>query len=200
MKLNQKATVHVHEPMEGVEGAVLEVLKSLGVEWWDDNFEDTPKRVAEYLKSHFLPDDKVRRELKELQASVFPSSYRGMIAQKGIRAFGICPHHLLPIVYEVSLAYIPSGTTIGLSKLSRAAELMCSLPVLHEDATVNLANALEEMLGTEHVIVVLEGVHFCMKCRGVKQDDASTITCEVRGHFAVNDRDCKSEFFKLIGR
>ena len=81
-----------------------------------------------------------------LLAKTFPAKYTEMVISKHNTAFGVCPHHLLPVIYRISMAYIPTEKVLGLSKLSRLARLIARGPRLQEDLTHELADILHEQL------------------------------------------------------
>lgn len=185
---------------EGVRKAVEDLLVELGVDMDDENFRETPRRVAAYLMSHFTAHLEIEAELDKYAQAVFPSDYEGMVVVDNIRAYGICPHHLLPIIYTIHVGYIPTVDTIGISKLARLPKLLARLPTLQEDLTKLIADELSELLGTPHVAVAVEGVHMCMVCRGVQSDRSATSTSTVNGFFATNDNGAKDEFYNIISR
>lgn len=180
--------------------AVADLLDALDIDLRDPNFQETPRRLGEFLIEHFLLFDSVETTLEGLREAVFPSEYEGIITQTGIQTYGICPHHLQQIEYTVHIGYIPTGLTIGLSKLSRVAKLITQLPLLQEDSTTKLADCLAWLLQTENIAVVLEGKHGCMVGRGVFQRDTVTTTSEMRGFFKEDDRGAKQEFFQIVDR
>lgn len=174
-----------------------EFISSLGVDVSDPNFKGTPGRVSEYFGEHFLPRHLVLTLLDSYRVSTFPSSYSGVVSQAKIQANGICPHHLLPIFYEVTVGYVSEGVAIGLSKLSRITKLLGSLPLLQEDFTAELHYQLSCILSTPHVGVFVKGRHTCMSLRGVRSD-VPTVTSLMSGYF-YTDGDTRSEFLALTG-
>lgn len=181
-----------------VRDAVAELLVRLGSDLRDPNLADTPERVAKWLLSHFPSEEDYADAFKELRGAVFPTKYQGIIAQTGIRANGLCPHHLLPVSYDVAVGYIPDDSALGLSKLARVANLTLSRAGLQEDLTATLAKSLQELLGIMDVAVVVRGRHSCMSVRGVKMHSSVTTTSEMRGLFRTNTNDCKTEFLQLV--
>ncbi len=135
-------------------------------------------------------------EIDALLARTFPAKYGEMVISKGNTAFGVCPHHLLPVVYRISLAYIPTRKVLGLSKLSRLARLMARGPRLQEDLTHELAALLHENLDSQGSAVYVEGLHMCMAARGVGAHEARLITSAVRGVFL--ELATREEFIKLV--
>lgn len=177
--------------------AVGNLLKTLGIDLQDENFVETPRRFATYLLEHFLVDN--TQEIEDWKSSVFPSEYSGMVIQGCIHADGICPHHLLPIDYTVGIGYIPKEDAIGLSKLARIATVCARYPLLQEEVTLRIANTLEEVLYTDNIAVVVEGIHSCMTVRGIRAHESSTSTSVFRGDFYA-DINTRQEFLTLLNR
>lgn len=194
-ELTYKASEKDRLPM--VVSAITDMLLALGVSPDDENFKETPRRFGSYLVSHFISKEATKRVIEDVQGSIFSSQANDMIIQKNIHLNSLCPHHLLPILYTADVSYIPEGKVIGLSKLSRLAEITLKQPLVQETATVLLADILQRTLHTKHVAVYLKGVHTCMTVRGVKQHDAVTITSAIRGHFA-SEPATRAEFQSII--
>jgi GTP cyclohydrolase IA len=139
----------------------------------------------------------VKREVEALLAKTFPAKYTEMVISKHNTAFGVCPHHLLPVVFNISVAYIPTKKVLGLSKLSRLARLMARGPRLQEDLTHELAVILHEQLDSQGSAVHIEGLHMCMASRGVGAHEARLVTSAVRGVF-LEQLATRDEFIKLV--
>jgi GTP cyclohydrolase I len=182
--------------VDDVEVAIARLLISLGVDMQDENFAETPRRFASYLREHFL--DETEAEVSKFAAATFLSDYRGMVIVDDIEAHGMCPHHLLPVRYEISLAYLPSARVVGLSKLPRLAEVIARQALLQETITVRIADTMSQLLGTDHIAVVVTGIHSCMAVRGVRRPTPVT-TSAVRGDF-LHDPTTKSEYLSLRDR
>lgn len=162
----------------------------------DDNFRETARRAARGFHELVLGKACVQQEIEKLLAKTFPAKFGEMVISKGNTAFGVCPHHLLPVVYRISLAYIPTEKVLGLSKLSRLARLMARGPNLQEDLTHDLANILHTNLASQGSAVFVEGVHMCMASRGVGAHEARLLTSAVRGVFL--ELATREEFMKLV--
>jgi len=182
------------------EFAVAHLLMSLGVDLDDPNFKETPRRVAAYFTEHFRTEEEVGTELQELKRAIFPAQYKEMVTEKNIQAHGICPHHLLPVEYTIHVGYLPNRHVVGLSKLARVPMLLTGLPLLQEELTYRIAQTLKELLDTEHVAVLVTGVHMCMVVRGVEQHASETVTSTMLGRYLENYRDCKMEFLAEVRR
>jgi GTP cyclohydrolase I len=175
---------------------ILAGLGQLGYKTDDENFRDTAARAAKGFHELVLGENCVRNEIEALLAKTFPAKYGEMVISKGNTAFGVCPHHLLPVVYRISLAYIPTRKVLGLSKMSRLARLMARGPRLQEDLTHELAMILHEQLDSQGSAVYVEGLHMCMAARGVGAHEARLVTSAVRGVFL--ELATREEFIKLV--
>ena len=176
---------------------ILEGVARLGYDVADPNFAETAKRAAKAL--HELINDKkqVKPAVADLLTKVFPAKYTEMVISKHNTAFGMCPHHLLPVIYRISLAYIPTEKVLGLSKLSRLARLIARGPRLQEDLTHELADILHVQLQSQGSAVYIEGLHMCMAARGVGAHEARLVTSGVRGVFLTHGAT-REEFIKLV--
>ncbi len=175
---------------------ILAGLGVLGYKIEDENFVDTAARAAKGFHELVLGETCVRTEIEALLAKTFPAKYGEMVISKHNTAFGVCPHHLLPVVYRISLAYIPTRKVLGLSKISRLARLMARGPRLQEDLTHELALILHEQLDSQGSAVYVEGLHMCMAARGVGAHEARLVTSAVRGVFL--ELATREEFIKLV--
>lgn len=104
---------------------------------------------------------------------------------------------MFPFFGHISIGYIPNGKVIGISKLARLVDCFSKRMQIQERMTAQIADTIMKELNALGVIVVCEGVHFCMRSRGVKKQDASMVTSAVRGVFA-DDYKARQEFLSLI--
>ena len=175
---------------------ILEGIGRLGFDITDENFAETATRAAKGLHELIHDQKQVQAQVSALLAKTFPAKYTEMVISKGNTAFGVCPHHLLPVIYRISMAYIPTHTVLGLSKLSRLARLIARGPRLQEDLTHELADILHEQLHSQGSAVYIEGLHMCMAARGVGAHEARLVTSGVRGVFL--EMPTREEFIKLV--
>lgn len=175
---------------------ILEGLGRLGFDTHDPNFTDTAKRAAKALHELVHDQKQVKEQITSLLSKTFPAKYTEMVISKHNTTFGVCPHHLLPVVYRISMAYIPVEKVLGLSKLSRLARLVARAPRLQEDLTHELADILHEQLASQGSAVYVEGLHMCMAARGVEAHEARLVTSGVRGVFL--ELATREEFIKLV--
>ncbi|HUM65771.1 MAG TPA: GTP cyclohydrolase I FolE [Chitinophagaceae bacterium] len=148
--------------------------------------KDTPSRVAKmYVKEIF----------SGLEPNNFPAisvfdnthGYDGMLIERNIRVYSVCEHHFVPIVGKAHVAYFPSDKVIGLSKLNRIVNYFSRRPQVQERLTMDIANALKQILQTEDIAVVIEANHFCVAARGVEDSDSITVTNHFGGRFALEE-------------
>ena len=180
---------------EGYE-KIIEGIGRLGFDVGDPNFIDTAKRAAKGLHELIHDQKQVKPAVEELLAKTFPAKYTEMVISKHNTAFGVCPHHLLPVIYRISMAYIPTQKVLGLSKLSRLARMGARGPRLQEDLTHELADILHLQLQSQGSAVYIEGLHMCMAARGVGAHEARLVTSGVRGVFL--ELATREEFIKLV--
>jgi len=180
---------------EGYE-KIIQGIGKLGFDVGDPNFLETAKRAAKGLHELIHDQKQVKPEVEELLAKTFPAKYTEMVISKHNTAFGVCPHHLLPVIYRISMAYIPTQKVLGLSKLSRLARMIARGPRLQEDLTHELADILHLQLQSQGSAVYIEGLHMCMAARGVGAHEARLVTSGVRGVFL--ELATREEFIKLV--
>src|ERR1043166_8269206 len=122
---------------------ILEGISAFGDDTSDDNFADTAARAAKGLHELIHDQKQVQFQVSALLGKTFPAKYTEMVISKHNTAFGVCPHHLLPVIYRISMAYIPTDKVLGLSKLSRLARMIARGPRLQEDLTHELSDILQ---------------------------------------------------------
>jgi GTP cyclohydrolase IA len=175
---------------------IVEGLRTLGYSVDDENFADTVKRGAKGFHELVHDQKQVRAQIDQMLSKTFPAKYTEMVISKHNIAFGVCPHHLLPVIYNISAAYLPTKKVLGLSKLSRLVRLVARAPRLQEDLTHELSQILHEQLDSQGSAVYVEGLHMCMAARGVGAHEARLVTSAVRGVFL--ELATREEFIKLV--
>ncbi len=177
---------------------ILEGIATLGypVET-DANYDGTALRAAKGLAQLILPIPDVEAEVKDMLTKTFPAKYKDMVISKHNVAFGVCPHHLLPVIYRISVAYIPTNKVLGISKLSRLAKLLSRAPMLQEDLTHELSRILYEDLQSDGSATYVEGLHMCMASRGAGAHETRVVTSAMRGAF-LDQLSTRQEFINLV--
>lgn len=179
------------------EDAVENLLLSLGEDPSREGLQRTPERVAKAMRFLTAGYDVAPRDV--LNGAVFEESYRGLLLVKDIEFYSLCEHHMLPFHGVAHIAYLPAGKVIGLSKLPRLLEIYARRLQVQERLTVQVADALDEVLRPRGVAVILEASHFCMMMRGVQKQNSTTTTMELRGGFQDDPR-LRQELFAALGR
>ncbi len=174
---------------------VADILQTLGMDLTDDSLKGTPLRVAKmFVKEIFgglHPDRKPK-------ASTFENKYKygEMLVEKNITLYSTCEHHLLPIVGKAHIAYISNGSVVGLSKMNRIVEYFAKRPQVQERLTIQIVQAMQEILNTKDVACVIDAKHLCVNSRGIKDIDSSTVTAEFGGKF--KEASTKKEFLDYL--
>ncbi len=174
---------------------VKHILETLGMDLNDDSLKGTPLRVAKmFVKEIFSGLDPQRKP----KASTFENKYKygEMLVEKNITLYSTCEHHLLPIVGKAHVAYISSGTVIGLSKMNRLVDHYARRPQVQERLTMQIVQELQRALNTPDVACVIDAKHLCVNSRGIRDIDSSTVTSEFGGAF--KDPSIKREFLDYI--
>ena len=169
----------------------------------DPNFKDTPIRMENMFNSMFNTEDKINALIQVATCKSFPSRYDGLVILPKIKTVSFCPHHMLPVEYNITIAYLPSIASgnncvlLGASKPERVAVALAKRPILQEEYTLNIAEALMNAIQPKGVAVIAQGFHSCMRIRGIKNPCASMVTSIMKGAFLDNPRT-QNELFELI--
>lgn len=186
----EKGDVGVKEDNGDIEDSVRRILQYLGEDVNREGLKDTPKRYIKFLKEFCSSP--------EFDFTVFDSEGMDeMIIQSNIPFHSLCEHHLLNFFGVGTIAYIPNGKIVGLSKLARSLEYFSRGLQNQERITTQVAEYLQEKLKPEGVAVVLKARHSCMELRGVKKHDTWTTTSKMLGVFK-DDLNCRNEFLNLV--
>lgn len=186
---------------EAIQEAVMTILVALGDDPNREGLKDTPKRVAKMYAEVFEGMCYTNEEIANKFNKCFEEGATGdLVTIADIPIFSYCEHHLaLMYNMKVHVGYLPKGKVIGLSKVARIADMVGKRLQLQERIGADIAEVLEMVLGTDDIIVVIEGEHSCMTARGVKKPGTKTRTATLRGVFK-SDSDLRSEFYNLINQ
>jgi len=180
-----------------IEEKMKEILeKGLGLSQDDPTFNKTPKRVAKFLSDYFSRLDPKSSELKSLMERHFPINYDGMIIKRKIKVYSLCPHHLIPSVYDISIGFIPNERSTGFSNLSKMMEILGKKPVLQEELTQEIVECLDKWLEPKGSICIIHGTHLCIPICGSK-DEKPTTTKLSSGVF-LHEPDMETKFTNMI--
>lgn len=181
--------------MNLIEDKFKEIMEIMGLDLTDDSLSGTPRRVAKmYIKEVFSGLNPANKP----KVALFENKYKydEMLVEKDITFYSNCEHHFVPIIGKAHVAYISNGKVIGLSKINRIVDYYAKRPQVQERLTVQIANELMEILGTQDVAVVIDAEHLCVSSRGVKDVNSSTITAQFHGKF--KDEGTRKEFLTYI--
>lgn len=184
---------------KAVEDAIFNLLLAFGVDMQREGLKETPHRAAKYwrelLEGELYTNDEIANMYNKCFEDVETSD---LVIEKDIEIFSHCEHHLA-LMYDmkVSIAYIPNGKVIGLSKMARIAEMVGKRLQLQERIGTDINYIMRKILGTDDVAVVITGKHGCMTARGAKSRSAVTRTSCLMGRFMSNP-NLRAEMYSLL--
>ncbi len=172
------------------------LLEHFGEDPEREGLLETPKRVVKAFEEYFAgyqedPSEHLRKTFEEVEG------YDELVMVSDIDVHSHCEHHLAPFFGKAHIAYIPNGRVVGLSKLGRLVDGFAKRLQVQEKLTMQIHNAMEEVLQPAGVAVILQCKHSCMCYRGVKKPDAITTTSKLSGSF-LNNPSSRLELFQLI--
>ena len=183
---------------ELIKESIRNIIIALGDDPERAGLKETPDRVARMYEEVFEGMNYTNDEIADMFNKTFDEDYydetsQDLVVVKDIEVFSYCEHHLA-LMYDmkVSVAYIPNGKVIGLSKIARIADMVAKRLQLQERIGNDIAEVIQKVTGSADVAVFIEASHSCMTARGIKNASAKTHTQTLRGRFKT-DRD-------LLGR
>ena len=178
------------------EEAFKTILSWMGEDPNREGVLETPKRVVKAFKEYF-------KGYKEDPIQVWDKTfgdvdgYDDMVIQKNISVQSHCEHHMAPIIGKAHVAYIPNERVVGLSKLARVVEVFSKRLQTQERLTMQIANTLMQSLDAKGVAVTIDSTHQCMTMRGIKKEQATTVTNYYLGQFK-EDLSYQNRYLRLI--
>ncbi|HJC32341.1 MAG TPA: GTP cyclohydrolase I FolE [Candidatus Anaerobutyricum faecale] len=169
------------------------ILIALGDDPDREGLKETPDRVARMYEEVFEGMNYSNHEIAEMfnksfqdDLSVGPDK-KDIVLVRDIPIFSYCEHHIA-LMYDmkISVAYIPNGRVLGLSKIARICDMASKRLQLQERIGSDVAQIMTEAAGTDDVAVIIHGTHSCMSARGIKKEAASTVTTTLRGRFETD--------------
>ena len=184
-----------HEQKWRDEQIIRNLIQFLGEDVRREGLQETPARVVKAWKFWTKGYNESAADiLKVFEDGA--EAYDQMVIVKDIPIYSKCEHHMADIFGTATIAYIPDGKIVGLSKLSRLADMYARRLQVQERLTNQIANALQEHLQPKGVGVMIRARHMCMEARGVRQQGHHTITTALLG--ALRDEpDTRAEFLML---
>ena len=181
---------------------VKEAIKTI-IEWIGENparegLKSTPTRVIKAYKEYFAgytqdPGQFLSKTFTEVEG------YDDMVIEKNISVQSHCEHHMAPISGIAHVAYIPSNKVVGLSKLARVVEVFSKRLQTQERLTMQIAKTIMNVLQPKGVAVTIDASHQCMTNRGVKKEDATTVTNYFLGAFK-DDLSFQNRYLRYINK
>ena len=180
------------------EEAFSKIIKWLGEDPSREGLKSTPKRLIKAYKEYFKGySEDPKKILEKTFGDV--QGYDDMVIQKNISLQSHCEHHLAPIIGVAHIAYIPNSRVVGLSKLARVVEVFSKRLQTQERLTMQIANTLMEALDAKGVAVSIDAAHQCMTMRGIKKEQATTITNYYLGQFK-EDLGYQNRYLRFISK
>ena len=180
------------------EEAFKTILAWMGEDPSREGLLETPKRVVKAFKEYFkgYKEDPIQ-VLDKTFGDV--DGYDDMVIQKNISVQSHCEHHMAPIIGKAHVAYIPNERVVGLSKLARVVEVFSKRLQTQERLTMQIANTLMQSLDAKGVAVTIDSTHQCMTMRGIKKEQASTVTNYYLGQFK-EDLSFQNRYLRFIAK
>ena len=190
--------------VKAVEEHIRGLLIALGDDPNREGLRETPKRVAKMYEEVLEGMNYTNHEIAQMFSKTFEQEMacdgQDMVLVKDITAFSYCEHHLA-LMYDmkISIAYLPKGRVLGLSKLARIADMVAKRLQLQERIGSDIAEVLTEAIGCEDIAVIIKGAHSCMSARGIKKSEATTVTTTFRGKFQTDDA-LKTRLYMMLAQ
>ena len=178
------------------EEAFKTILSWMGEDPNREGLLETPKRVVNAFKEYF-------KGYKEDPTKILDKTfgdvdgYDDMVIQKNISVQSHCEHHMAPIIGKAHVAYIPKDRVVGLSKLARVVEVFSKRLQTQERLTMQIAKTIMESLEAKGVAVTIDSTHQCMTMRGIKKEQATTVTNYYLGQFK-DDLSYQNRYLRFI--
>ena len=178
------------------EDAFKTILAWMGEDPNREGLLETPKRVVKAFKEYFRGYNEDPNQILDKTFGDV-DGYDDMVIQKNISVQSHCEHHMAPIIGKAHVAYIPKDRVVGLSKLARVVEVFSKRLQTQERLTMQIANTLMQSLDAKGVAVTIDSTHQCMTMRGIKKEQATTVTNYYLGQFK-DDLSYQNRYLKFI--
>ena len=179
-----------------IEEAFVKIIKWIGEDPSREGLLSTPKRLVKAFREYFKGySEDPKKILEKTFGDVL--GYDDMVIQKNISLQSHCEHHMAPIIGVAHIAYIPNKRVVGLSKLARVVEVFSKRLQTQERLTMQIANTLMQELNAKGVAVSIDATHQCMTMRGIKKEQATTVTNYYLGQFK-EDLSYQNRYLRFI--
>lgn len=165
-----------------IEAHFVGIMKALNLDLSDDSLHGTPLRVAKMFVDEIFSGLKVEN-FPKCTTVHNKMKYDEMVTVDKINVSSTCEHHFVVIDGFARVAYIPKEKVLGLSKINRIVEYFSKRPQIQERLTEQIYFALQFILETDNIAVMINAVHHCVKSRGVTDVNSTTRTTKLGGVF-----------------
>ena len=189
---------------EAIREHIRGILIALGDDPDREGLKETPDRVARMYEEVFEGMNYTNHEIAQMFNKSFQDDLavgperKDIVLVRDIPIFSYCEHHIA-LMYDmkVSVAYIPNGRVLGLSKIARICDMAAKRLQLQERIGSDVAEIMTEASGSSDVAVIIHGTHSCMSARGIKKDAASTVATTLRGRFEM-DAALQNQLYMML--
>jgi len=196
--INENEKINQNISDKEAEEAFIKIIKWIGDDPSREGLLETPKRVMKAFREYFKGySEDPKQVLEKTFGDV--EGYDDMVVQKNISVHSHCEHHMAPIIGIAHVAYIPNQRIVGLSKLARVVEVFSKRLQTQERLTMQIAKTLMEALDAKGVAVSIDATHQCMTMRGVKKEQATTVTNYYLGQFK-EDLSYQNRYLRFIAK
>ena len=195
--MTDKVNIPMDDKISLIKEKFTEIMDVMGLDLTDDSLIDTPNRVAKmYVKEIFYG----------LDYSNFPKCTKienkmrnngSFLLEKNINVQSNCEHHFVVIDGLATVAYLPKDVLLGISKLNRIVQFFAKRPQVQERLTEQIRATIQYVAQTEDVAVYIDAQHYCVKSRGIEDQNSATVTLSVGGAFAAEVSEIRKEFLNL---
>ena len=195
--MTEKVNISMDSKISIIKEKFTSIMDILGLDLTDDSLIDTPSRVAKmYVKEIFYG----------LDYSNFPKCTKienkmrnngSFLLEKNINVQSNCEHHFVVIDGLATVAYLPKDVLLGISKLNRIVQFFAKRPQVQERLTEQIRATIQYVAQTEDVAVYIDAQHYCVKSRGIEDQNSATVTLSVGGSFAAEGSEIRKEFLNL---
>ena len=195
--MTDKVNIPMDDKISLIKEKFTDIMDIMGLDLTDDSLIDTPNRVAKmYVKEIFYG----------LDYSNFPKCTKienkmrnngSFLLEKNINVQSNCEHHFVVIDGLATVAYLPKDVLLGISKLNRIVQFFAKRPQVQERLTEQIRATIQYVAQTEDVAVYIDAQHYCVKSRGIEDQNSATVTLSVGGSFAAEGSEIRKEFLNL---
>lgn len=183
--------------IEAIAGHYREIIKLIGENPEREGLVKTPMRAAKAM--WFATQGYRQNPADVLRQAIFEYAGSKMVMVRDIEFYSMCEHHILPFFGTVTVAYVPDGEMIGLSKLPRLVNAIARKLQVQERLTAEICREIKDTLSVKGVMCQCRAQHLCMQMRGVEKQLSTTVTTDYNGIFET-DPILRQEFYAMLSQ